>query len=87
VDWPISLKIASQPTRGVDIDSTEYIHQRLIAQRSQGTATLLIYKDLDEVRNLCDRIAVMYEGRVIGVVNRHEAAIEQLGIMMAGVNP
>jgi simple sugar transport system ATP-binding protein len=77
--------IASQPTRGVDIGSTEYIHQRLTAQRAQGTATLLISEDLDEVRNLSDRIAVMYEGQVIGVVGRNEATTEQLGLMMAGV--
>lgn len=77
--------IASQPTRGVDIGSTEYIHQRLIKQRSQGTATLLISEDLDEVRNLSDRIAVMFEGRIIGIVARDQASVEQLGLMMAGV--
>jgi ABC-type uncharacterized transport system ATPase subunit len=81
-----SVLIAAQPTRGVDIGSTEYIHQRLIAQRSKGTATLLISEDLDEVRNLSDRIAVMYEGRVIGVLNREEASVEDLGLMMAGVS-
>jgi general nucleoside transport system ATP-binding protein len=79
--------IASQPTRGVDIGSTEYIHQRLIAQRAQGTATLLISEDLDEVRNVSDRIAVMYEGQVIGIVERGEVTVEQLGLMMAGVRP
>ena len=81
-----SVLIASQPTRGVDIGSTEYIHQCLITQRAQGTATLLISEDLDEVRNLSDRIAVMYEGKLIGVVGR-EASVEQLGLMMAGVTP
>ncbi len=80
-----SVLIASQPTRGVDIGSTEYIHQRLIAQREQGTATVLISEDLDEVRNLSDRIAVMYEGRIMGIVERDEATVEQLGLMMAGV--
>ena len=79
--------IASQPTRGVDIGSTEYIHQRLVAQRSEGTATLLISEDLDEVRNLSDRIAVMYEGRIIGIVDRDKATVEVLGLMMAGVAP
>jgi simple sugar transport system ATP-binding protein len=82
-----SVLIASQPTRGVDIGSTEYIHHRLIAQRAQGTATLLISEDLDEVRNLSDRIAVMYEGQVIGIVQRDDATVEQLGLMMAGVSP
>jgi general nucleoside transport system ATP-binding protein len=77
--------IAAQPTRGVDIGSTEYIHRRIIAQRAAGTATLLISEDLDEVRNLSDRIAVMYEGRIMGVVERDQASIEQLGLMMAGV--
>jgi simple sugar transport system ATP-binding protein len=81
-----SVLIASQPTRGVDIGSTEYIHQRLIAQRDQGTATLLISEDLDEVLNLSDRIAVMYEGQVIGVIDRADATVEQLGLMMAGVS-
>jgi simple sugar transport system ATP-binding protein len=80
-----SVLIASQPTRGVDIGSTEYIHQRLSAQRAEGTATLLISEDLDEVRNLSDRIAVMYEGRIMGILNREEASVESLGLMMAGV--
>lgn len=79
--------IAAQPTRGVDIGSTEYIHQRLVAQRAAGTATLLISEDLDEVMSLSDRIAVMYEGRVMGVVERGKATVEELGLMMAGVHP
>ena len=77
--------VASQPTRGVDIGSTEYIHQRLVAQRTAGTATLLISEDLDEVRSLSDRIAVMYEGRIMGILERDQATVEQLGLMMAGV--
>jgi general nucleoside transport system ATP-binding protein len=81
-----SVLIASQPTRGVDIGSTEYIHQRLSAQRNEGTATILISEDLDEVRNLSDRIAVMYEGRIMGIVSRDEATVEKLGLMMAGVD-
>ncbi len=76
--------IAAQPTRGVDIGSTEYIHQTLLKQRNEGTAILLISEDLDEVRNLSDRIAVMYEGQVMGVVKRGQATVEQLGLMMAG---
>jgi general nucleoside transport system ATP-binding protein len=82
-----SVLIAAQPTRGVDIGSTEYIHQCLIAQRQEGTATLLISEDLDEVLNLSDRIAVMYEGRIMGIVNREQATTEGLGLMMAGVTP
>jgi len=78
--------IASQPTRGVDIGSTEYIHQRLVAQRAEGTATMLISEDLDEVRNLSDRIAVMFEGRIIGILDQKDASVEKLGLMMAGVS-
>jgi ABC-type uncharacterized transport system ATPase subunit len=76
--------VAAQPTRGVDISATEYIHRRLIQQRAEGTATLLISEDLDEIRNLSDRIAVMYEGQIVGVAERDQATVEQLGLMMAG---
>jgi ABC-type uncharacterized transport system ATPase subunit len=77
--------IAAQPTRGVDIGATEYIHQRLLAQRQEGTAMLLISEDLDEILALADRIAVLYEGRVMGILERDQATAEQLGLMMAGV--
>jgi simple sugar transport system ATP-binding protein len=77
--------IAAQPTRGVDIGATEYIHQRLLEQRDAGAAILLISEDLDEVRTLSDRIAVMYEGRIIGIVERNQATVEQIGLMMAGI--
>ncbi len=80
-----AVLIASQPTRGVDIGATEYIHQRLLEQRNAGTATLLISEDLDEIRALSDRIAVIYEGKIVGIVGRNEATVEQLGLMMAGV--
>ena len=79
-----SVLVASQPTRGVDIGSTEYIHQRLIAQRVEGTGTLLISEDLDEIRNLSDRIAVIFEGQIMGIVDSDQATVEQLGLMMAG---
>ncbi len=78
--------IAAQPTRGVDIGATEYIHQRLLAQREAGTAILLISEDLDEIRTLSDRIAIIYEGRIVGVVQRGQATIEQIGLMMAGIS-
>lgn len=77
--------IASQPTRGLDIGATEYVHQRLLAQRSEGTATLLISEDLDEILALSDRIAVIYEGQIMGEVESAIATPEQLGLMMAGV--
>jgi general nucleoside transport system ATP-binding protein len=79
--------IASQPTRGVDIGASEYIHKRLLEQRQSGTATLLISEDLDEIQALSDRIAVIYEGQIVGIVDRDKARVEDLGLMMAGVKP
>lgn len=78
--------IAAQPTRGLDIGATEYVHSRLLEQRGEGTATLLISEDLDEILALSDRIAVIYEGKIMGVVPREEATPESLGLMMAGVS-
>ena len=77
--------IAAQPTRGLDIGATEYVHARLLEQRQQGTAIMLISEDLDEILALSDRIAVIYEGQIMGVVARDDATLEQLGLMMAGV--
>ena len=79
------LLIAAQPTRGVDIGATEFIHQRLLEQRAAGKAILLISEDLDEIRSLSDRIAVIYEGRLIGIVERNQATVEEIGLMMAGI--
>jgi simple sugar transport system ATP-binding protein len=79
--------IAAQPSRGVDIGATEYIHRRLIEQRSEGTAILMVSEDLDEIFALSDRIAVIYEGQIIGSVDPHTATREQVGLMMAGVRP
>lgn len=76
--------IAAQPTRGVDIGATEYIHNQLLKQRAEGLATLLISEDLDEIRALSDRIIVMYGGEVMGIVDNQETTTEQLGLMMAG---
>jgi simple sugar transport system ATP-binding protein len=69
----------------VDIGASEYIHQRLLKQRDQGTATLLISEDLDEIRALSDRIAVIFEGKIMGIVDAATATSEQLGLMMAGI--
>jgi len=77
--------IAAQPTRGLDIGATEYVHARLLEQRQQGTAILLISEDLDEILALSDRIAVIYEGQIMGVVAREDATLEQFGLLMAGV--
>ena len=79
--------IASQPTRGVDIGASEYIHQRLLMQRDEGTAVLLISEDLDELYDLSDRIAVIYEGKIMGVFMRKDTDIQTLGLLMAGIKP
>ncbi len=78
------LLIAAQPTRGVDIGATEYIHNQLLKYRSEGLATLLISEDLDEVKALSDRIVVLYGGEIMGIVNSDEVTTEDLGLMMAG---
>ncbi len=77
--------IAAQPTRGVDIGATEYIHAQLLKGRAEGLATLLISEDLDEVKALSDRIAVLFDGEIMGIVNSDEVTTEELGLMMAGV--
>jgi simple sugar transport system ATP-binding protein len=77
--------IASQPTRGVDIGATEYIHLRLLEQRDAGTAILLVSEDLEEIQALSDRIAVMYEGQIVGIVDRGQATPQELGLLMAGI--
>ena len=79
--------IASQPTRGLDVSATEYVHRKLIEQRTKlKTATLLISDDLDEILSLSDRIAVIYEGKIMGVVKRNEVSVGELGMMMGGVH-
>lgn len=82
---PIKLLIASQPTRGLDVGSIEYIHRRIIERRDEGTAVLLVSPELDEVMSLSDRIAVMYEGKIVDVVPAEETTREQVGLLMAGV--
>jgi simple sugar transport system ATP-binding protein len=69
----------------VDIGATEYVHAQLLGQRQQGTAILLISEDLDEIMALSDRIAVIYEGQIMGEVDGDIATPEQLGLWMAGV--
>ncbi len=79
-----AVLVAAQPTRGVDIGAAEYIHERLVAQRAEGTAIIVVSEDLDEVLALADRVAVMFEGRIVGVIDRADCTVEQLGLMMAG---
>jgi simple sugar transport system ATP-binding protein len=82
---PIKLLIASQPTRGLDVGSVEYIHGRIIEKRDEGTAVLLVSPELDEVMSLSDRIAVMYGGEIVDIIPAEEATREQVGLLMAGV--
>ena len=77
--------IAAQPTRGLDVGAMEYVRERLLEERKSGTAILLISEDLDEIFALADRIAVIYEGQIMGVVQREVATPEKLGLLMAGV--
>jgi general nucleoside transport system ATP-binding protein len=84
---PIKLLVASQPTRGLDVGSIEYIHQRLIDKRDEGCAVLLVSSELDEIMSLSDRIAVMYRGRIIDTVPAAGTTREQLGLLMAGEHP
>ncbi len=79
------LLIAVQPTRGLDVGSIEYIHKRLVEQRDNGKAVLLVSLELDEVLNLSDRIAVVNGGELIGIVNTKETDENEIGLMMAGV--
>lgn len=79
------LLIAVQPTRGLDVGSIEYIHKRLIEHRDNGYAVLLVSLELDEVMNVSDRIAVVNNGNLIGIVNAAEANENEIGLMMAGV--
>ena len=83
-DQDTKLLIAAQPTRGIDVGSIEFIHQRLLQARNSGKAVLLISADLEEILSISDRIAVMYEGRIVGMLNPEEATEARLGLMMTG---
>ena len=78
------LIIASQPTRGIDVGSIEYIHQRIVEERDEGAAVLIVSSELDEVLALADRILVMYRGRIVAEVPGSEATATELGLFMAG---
>lgn len=83
---PVKLVVASQPTRGLDVGSIEFVHERIIAERDSGRAVLLFSTELDEVSDLADRIAVMYRGEFIAIVPA-DTSREALGLLMAGVKP
>jgi simple sugar transport system ATP-binding protein len=77
--------IAAQPTRGLDVGAIEAIHRLLVEHRNRGAAILLISEELDEIFSLADRIAVMYEGQIVGEMPAEGADIHKIGLMMAGV--
>ena len=81
---PLHLFIASQPTRGVDVGSIEFLHRRILQERDTGTPVILVSTELDEVSALADRIAVMYRGKIVGLVPG-DTPRDVLGLMMAGV--
>ncbi|WP_309140697.1 hypothetical protein [Micromonospora sp. M51] len=83
---PLKLLIAAQPTRGVDVGSIEFIHSQIIHERDVGTAVMVVSSELDEVIGLADRIAVMYRGRIIGIVGP-DTPREEIGLLMAGITP
>ncbi len=78
------LMVAVHPTRGLDVGATEFVHQLLIRQRDAGAAILLISEDLDELLSVSDRLAVMYEGRIVGELPSAGANIDTIGLMMGG---
>lgn len=84
VDRSPDLLIAAQPTRGLDVGAIEFIHTKLIEERDKGRAVLLLSFELDEIMNVSDRIAVMYEGQIVAIVKPEDTTEEELGLLMAG---
>jgi simple sugar transport system ATP-binding protein len=82
---PLRLFIASQPTRGVDVGSIEFLHRRILAERDHGTPVMIVSTELDEIMELSDRIAVLYRGRLMGIVDG-DTPRDVLGLMMAGMH-
>jgi general nucleoside transport system ATP-binding protein len=83
---PVTLVVAAQPTRGLDVGSIEYIHKRMVEQRDQGAAVLIVSTELDEVLAVGDRVAVMQGGQIVGIVEGEEATYEKVGMLMGGVH-
>ena len=84
---PIKLLIASQPTRGLDVGSIEYIHNQIIIKRDEGIAVILVSPELDEILQLSDRIAVMFHGKILAIIPSGIATKEEIGLIMAGIVP
>jgi general nucleoside transport system ATP-binding protein len=81
----VALTVASQPTRGVDVGSIEYIHARIVTERDRGGAVLIVSTELDEVMALADRVLVMYRGRILANLERAATSHQEVGLYMAGV--
>ncbi|MEE0766691.1 MAG: heme ABC transporter ATP-binding protein, partial [Christensenellales bacterium] len=79
------LLIAMHPTRGLDVGAIEYIHKKIMEQRDNSVGILLVSTELEEVLKLSDRVAVMYEGRIMGIVKPEETTVEEMGLMMGGM--
>jgi simple sugar transport system ATP-binding protein len=84
---PLKLLVAAQPTRGLDVGSIEYIHRRIVEKRDEGTAVLIVSTELEEVLSLGDRIAVMFQGTIVDILEQSEATPERLGLLMGGAHP
>ena len=76
--------IAMQPSRGLDVGATEFVHEKLLEQRENGNGILLISTELDEIFELSDRISVIYEGKILATLSREEANRERIGLLMTG---
>ena len=81
---PVQLVIAAQPTRGLDVGSIEYIHRRIVEQRDEGAAIVIVSTELDEVLAVGDRIAVMFDGKIVGILAGDDATLENVGLLMGG---
>jgi ABC-type uncharacterized transport system ATPase subunit len=86
IDLSPELLVVAQPTRGLDVGAIEYIHKRIVAERDKGRAVLLVSFELDEILDLCDRIAAISKGEIVGVVDAKDASEREIGAMMAGVH-
>jgi simple sugar transport system ATP-binding protein len=86
IDACVGLLVAVYPSRGLDVGATEAVRRRLIEQRDAGRAVLLISEDLEELTSVADKIAVLYEGRIMGILTPDQADVEKIGLLMAGVD-
>jgi simple sugar transport system ATP-binding protein len=83
----LKLVVAAQPTRGLDVGSIEYIHHRIVEQRDAGAAVLIVSTELEEVISLGDRIAVIFQGRIVDTLAPEDCTFEKLGLLMGGSRP